>query len=506
MAKKIIVLAAALVLIAAGYYILERQRATEPEEAIQISSPSDAIPAIDGVSAYMLVQVDDTDSLHSAMSYLPVLADAIGRLPLPNGTLGEPPDARRIAEAVDFLSKARELVGAADAMALYVASADVPAVYVSMFVDDEKFDPLVADGDRQLTRMEEWTGRAGDGGAWILNQATPEGDALYMTRRHIGDKSVVNISGEEEGLDAMLAAVSDPSKRVIAERRTEETNFFRIKLEEPAGMGEWFVGETELSWSRSDEHVAIRWFSDMFEDISGMTTSGNFEPAPPPILGDGELAMLASADPMFFIHTMFPNEEDPAKAFFERFGMGITAQFAGELEAIMRECRISAAVVTNGDAVSTAYLVIDTAAERALDRLYGMASLFLGSGRELAGWDSILNIPTGTPINAIAARRGGTILIGVGDFEEYTRSAKTHGNLETVTSKSNVFGITAVPGRLNVSEGFLASMLRAGVLNFLEPFLPFAELGDNADLDWVDHFTATQSMNGGIGVDIYLRK
>ena len=72
--KKFTALAAAVILIVVGYYIAQQKMEPKPipEEAPQeISSPSDAIPSVEGVSAYMLMEVDDTRSLYSVLSFLP---------------------------------------------------------------------------------------------------------------------------------------------------------------------------------------------------------------------------------------------------------------------------------------------------------------------------------------------------------------------------------------------------------------------------------------------------
>jgi hypothetical protein len=327
-----------------------------------------------------------------------------------------------------------------------------------------------------------------------------------MTRLYIGETSVVNIANGEKAVEVMSEAALNPSKRLKIEQLTEEPNFIRIKLDEPAEMDGRKIGETELSWSWSDEHVSIRWFSDIFSGISDRVVSGDFTPQAPPVMGNGELAVLASVDPMFLIYTILPNEDDPAKAFFERFGRGFPSQFAGDLEAILRQSRVSAVAVTSGDAVNTAYITIDTAAEETLDKLYSIANLFFGGGNELEGWDSVLNIPTGTPLNAIVARRGGTVMIGLGDFEEYMYSVEISGNLEKITSKSNAFGVTVVPGRLKISEGIMAGILRSGVEAYLERLPDISALGDTANFDRIDHFTVTQTMDGRMNIDIYVRK
>jgi len=497
---------AAIILIVVGYHFAQQKTVPKPGEltVTEISSPSDAIPSVEGISAYMLMNVSDTGSLHSALSVLPDLVDKMGKIPRPDGIPDE--DACKTAETIVFSAKVRDLVGASDAIALYVTSADVLGLYVSMFVDDKKFDPLIKSGDRQLARTEEWTERKGDGDAWILRSDASSDDVLYVTRRHFGETSVVNFAREEKAIEAMAEAAADPSKRLQMENLPGEPNFIRIKLDEPAEINGLKLSETELSWSRSDEQVSIRWSSDMFDGVSDRIVSGDFTPNPPPIMGNGELALLASVDPMFVIYSILPDEDDPVKAFSERFVRGIPAQFAGDLEAILRQCRVSAAVVTSGDVVCTAYVTIDTAAEETLDKLYGIASLFLGGGKELEGWDSALNVPTGTQLNAIAARRGGTVLFGAGDFEEYRHSAEISGDLEVITSVSNIFGVKALPSRLKLNEGVIAGMLQSNIEAYLERIPCIMEFCDTLDFDRVDHVTVTQAVNVVVKIDIYMRK
>ena len=510
MGKKYTAIIAAVILIAVGYYFARQRSAveTEVETPREISSASDAIPLVEGVTAYMLMETRDTGSLSSALSIIPDFVDRMSRFPMPGGIPGT--DAGNIAEAIDFLALMRDFADVSEAMAIYATSSDVTTrLYVSMFVDDEKFDSLIESRDRQWQSApaEEWTNHGGEGDAWILRPGMPEFDAdtLYVTRLRIGDKSVVNIAGEEEAIQGMRAAAADPSKRVNIERQTDEPNFIRIKLDEPVGIEGQQLNETELAWRRSDENISIRWYSDIFDDISDSIESGDFTPQAPPVIGHGELALLASIDPMFLIYTILRNEDDPAKAFFERVGRGIPAQFAGDLETILRQCRVSAAIVTSGNALSTAYLTIETAEEGAIDRLFGIASLFLG-GRELEGWDSALNVPTGTPLNAIVARRGGTVMFGAGDFEEYGYSAAIPRDLEAVTSRANAFGLTAIPSRLKVNEGFFANMLMSEIESFLDYFPEVAKLGGAGDFDWIDRFTVTQAMDGRVYIDISVRK
>jgi hypothetical protein len=472
-----------------------------------MASPGEAIPSADGAEARIFMEVGDTRSLSSAVSFVSAILGRTIDAPMPDAISGM--QSPNVGRTVDALKTIRDFIDASSSIAMLATttSGDVSGLYVSMFVDDEKFDPLVKSGDGRAVRVEEWAGRGGD--AWIMrpSDGASSADVLYVTRVRAGDKSVVSIADDPKSIEEMSQAAANPARRLTVSRKTEGPNFVSVKFDPSLALEELKLGETETSWNVMDDRVAIQWFSDLYSGVASRLASRDFAPSAPPVLGEGELALLASADPSFFIYTMFPNADDPVKSFFGRYGKGIPSQLTEDLEAILNKCRISVAVATKGKSVSTAYLVLDTAAESSLDKLYGIASLLLGSGRQLDGWDSVLSVPTGTSVSALVARRGGTLLLGAGEFEEYGKIAEASGDIvERIASPSSMFGLTAFPNRLMVSEGVIAQALSSGLSGLARDAGSLAAFRDIIDVGKIDRFDLTQSIDGRTDINIFLRK
>jgi hypothetical protein len=295
------------------------------------------------------------------------------------------------------------------------------------------------------------------------------------------------------------------------ERKTEGPNFAGFTSMKPLEATEELTwNEAEVSWNISEERVAIQWFSDLFDGFARLA-SRDFAPASTPMMGEGNLAFFGTADPAFFIYAMFPNERDSIKSFVNRFGKQIPAvvlaQFAGDIEAILRQCRISAVLVTKDEAVNTAYLLVDTAAARSVDKLYGLASLFLGAGMRLERWDSAHIVPTGANASALVAKKGGTILVGWGDFYEYERTGAVSADVVKIAALSEgAFGVTAIPRHLRVKEGPIADILADALGEYSERAGVLGEFKDALDYERVENFTLNQSFGGRLDIDITLRK
>jgi hypothetical protein len=319
---------------------------------------------------------------------------------------------------------------------------------------------------------------------------------------------VVYVGNDEKSVDGMSSAAADPGKRLEMPRSTEGSNFVRINFETPMEVGGLRLSETETSWNVSGDHVTIQWFSDVYKDVSAGLASRDFAPESAPVMGEGDPAFLAVLDPAFFIYTMFPGETDPIKSFLNQYGRAIPPQFAGELEAILRQCRLSVVLVTKGESVSTAYARLDTTANESIDKLYDIASLLVGGNTELDGWESAFKLPAGAGISAIAAKKKGAMFVGAGDLEDFTKAVVVSGDMEKTASPSNVFGMTVTPPLLGVKEGALARMLAdaiAGIVKRAEDSGVFA-LGDMGGFSKIDSFNLRHSINGRMDIDIILRK
>jgi hypothetical protein len=498
--RKVTAVIAALLLIGVGVYVVSNKTSPGVPGGEKIS-PRMAIPSIDGSGAHLYLEVTDTQSLASIVSFTSRMIAKSDELAIPGA------DAPNVVKAAVILGEVKDFIDASKSVALCATSDDVEGLFISMFVDDAKFDPLVASGDGREVRAEAWTERGAD--SWILRRSSDgetSGDALYVTRRRVGGESVVNMSNNAQSIDAMSSAMLGQSARFATERRTELPNFFRMKLTEPVVAEGLKFTEAEASWNRAPDLVATQWFSDLYAGVGERMASRDFSPAAPPLLGKGEVALIASLDPAFFIYTMLPGEADPVGSFFKRFVSGGSAlPFAEDFEAIVRQCRVSAAIVTSGNSVETAYLALDTKATGALDKLFGMAGMFLGAGMELNGWSTALSIPSGGGVKVLLARRDGIVVLGVGEFGKYGVSMDVPEYARKIVSSSNAMGVYVNPSRLDVSEGALAEMISNSISDAVKQSDAFDILKDWFDLDNVDNITLTQEMNGRADVNIILR-
>ena len=237
MGKKFTALAAAVILVAVGAYIVHKQTSgPTPGLTAQITSPGDAIPSAGEAEARVFVEVGDTASLSSAVSFVSAVLGRTEDAPMPDAIPGM--SSSNVGRTVEVLNTIRDFIDASSSIAMLATatSDDVSGLYVSMFVDDGKFDPLVKSGDGRAVRVEEWAERGGD--AWIMR---PSGDAasadvLYVTRARAGDKSVVNIADDPKSIEAMSQAAASPARRLTVSRRTEGPNFISVKFNPPLGL------------------------------------------------------------------------------------------------------------------------------------------------------------------------------------------------------------------------------------------------------------------------------
>jgi hypothetical protein len=470
--KKIIPAALALlVLIAAGLFavksgIVKFPPGIGPKNAI--SSPEEALPDVGGSDAYVLASVADTASLSSAISIVSGVLSSAGEWPgLPDAAANLSGD--EFKTALSALGYLKNFVDTSTELAVYVTSSDVSELYVSMFADDQKFDSFIAGKDLGALRVNEWkTDKADDGNAWMLD--SPLGERgnkplFYVTRRRVGDFSLVNIATKEDGIDRMRLAASDASKRLGVTRSTEGPNFVKVRFKEPLRIENWTLGEAETSWESSGAKLRIQSFSDMYDRMISASISRDFVPTRPPILGEGELVLLATFDPVLYGRSILPGEEDPIGVLVDTYGSSIPAELAGDLKSILRNCRISSVLVAdkNSDAPQIAYIALETSAVGSVDKLYGLASMFLGAGKELEGWESAYSIAASDQLNIVLVRRGGMVLLGVGKLDDYAKNLAVSPEIENFVSPSNVVGAYATSRLLDLKGEFMTKSIFEGI-------------------------------------------
>ncbi|MDR1966420.1 MAG: hypothetical protein LBQ36_06890 [Synergistaceae bacterium] len=511
MGKKTIAAVAALILIAGVAYAVKSGVIAEllgggEEVSKAIESAGEAIPGVSGEGGeYVFMSVSDTRTLSGATALLSAVleADDGGRV---SNLLGDG-DLKR---ALAVLDSANSFVGMSSEMALFVSSADVPEVYLSLFADAGEFDRFVASGDSKFLRIDEWdAGEAAKGtDAWKLRYvggASEDKDVFYMTRRTVGDKCLVNIAADEAGIGMMKSAAEDPAKRFSAPRATEGPNYALMRLKDNVLRGVSGDINEEMSWVASEDGMAVRSFSGSYASIAPRSPSDDFKPLPTPILGEGALAMLFTFDLGSLSQLLPQGYDDPFEKLFGT-NSGLPADLAANLTAIAKSCRLSAVVVDKGGDIGTAYLVIETPERETVDKLYAMATLFLGEASGLEGWDSAYDIPLGPMLNAVLARRGDAVLLGVGEFADYGKSLAVSPDIEEMASPANVIGLALTSRLFEINGGELGQEFRQGMGQAFEDFGMPSSIRALLNLDEIEYFGARQNIDGKGAIDVIWRK
>jgi hypothetical protein len=325
-----------------------------------------------------------------------------------------------------------------------------------------------------------------------------------MTKRVNGGGTLVNLASGEEGIGRMMEAAGDASKRFVPVRNTEGPNFYLLKLPESVGEGVWKLSESELSWAFSENALRLRSYSDLFGEVASSLASRDMTSEKLPILGTGDIAFLATVDIGFLFRVFLPNESDPVGVILEKAKAGaIPAEIVSEMNAILSQSRLSAVIVANGAEVGSAYIVLDTAAGGSVDKLYGLASFILGGGTALEGWDSAYPIPLNAKTKALLARKGGRVMFGFGDIENYRQAVEISRDVEEAASFDNVIGYyVSVPRLSAMKEGELARPFIEGWEKGMEqPGIP-GELFESASLDIIDTLRLRQNLDGHGEIDI----
>ena len=494
----IVVLVFALVAITAfggaGKYVLPSGEAAPREDTAEVFSPEQAIPASQSTNL-RIAGIKDTRSIRKMMPYILLFGEAISR----DLTLGG--GGEDIAKGLSFIGRTEVFWDTADSVAVSVVSDD--RFYASLSVDGEKFDKLMQGGFGGLLTLEKWDGAKVSYGrdAWIVKPSSPEitGGPFYMTRWSAGGRDAINIASGTEEIGEMAEAVKNPEKRLRVARLTEGENFISANLENRMEIGDFSVGQAETSWSLKDNLLEIRSYSDAYEPIASRLAGRTFSPEVAPTLGDGEVALFAAVDPALCCSVLFPAEPDPIK---KALGLwGVPQEFSADIEAILANCRISAVVVAKDQALGTAYLAIETEARGSLDMLYMLAQSMLAEMEavnpvQLGGWDSAFELRLDSQLKAIAARREGMVLMGLGEAVSFGKQAGVPAGAVPPADASRVFAVTAVSRILEVKAPGSEKTARELIEEYLASLNLSEALRATAWLDQIDRLDFTHFLDG----------
>jgi hypothetical protein len=476
-----------------------------------------AMPDVGDADLFTYLKVVDTESLSFSITALSGFLGSLGSIAGDDDELGIGGlDEGSMEQVTSFLDFVRDFVDTADELSLVSASSDAGEFYLSFYTSADKFNLFITEGD--IVRAEPWeTARASSGDAWLLRPLLDIGDdakSFYMTRRPIGDRSLVFVSLKEDGLDRMERALSDPSARYTPSRMAQGDNVVLAKFKAPIEVEGQRLSVSEVGWSRSDSSLKIDSYSDMYDAAAAKITSPDAAGSRPPILGDGDLAFFASVYMPFYFNLIFPGEEYPVRAFLEKAGGGaVPREIASYIEAILDEARISVALTVKDEEPNTAYIVIESGAKSAVDGVFSLAGLFLGPNKaDLDGWDSAYSVNTGKSFDILLAKRGNIMLAGIGAADDYTAELpiSVSDEMEEITAPSNMFSLRFVP---TVVKGELADAFtegyEEGLRNALAGNTPGGALIENfrgaLKFDRIEKITLRQTTDGHSYADIALK-
>jgi hypothetical protein len=485
----------------------------------KIYAPEDAMPAVPGDEEILVVKISDARSLPVVAPFASYLAEELGSAGEEWGAAQM--DIYAISKALSFFGKARDFLDASESLALLAASGSAARFYASLSVSGERFDKLAAGKGPGRVRLEKWNAPEVPAGAegWALKSSAPEtpGGALYMTRVKAGARGAVNIASDKKAAGEMAAASKNPEKRLRISRKTDGENFVRISLLKPFetnGEKKGFSpGRSEISWNVTDGGLNVRSNLEMLERAAervaaGRVSAGTFSHETVPILGNGELVTFASVDPALFLYAALPNEPEPIKFAAEQCVGFLPSLSEADLESVLKNCRISAAVVAKGETPDAAYMVLETEAGEAVDRLFEAFAALLDSPVSLSGWDSAFEFDLGQGLKAVAAKKGGMFLVGLGERSSFGRRASIPADIIPPPDASGGLGFAMTRRLLSLRAPWIEGTLEEALEENLGEWDIPEELRDflRRRLDELDRFVLTQSSGGGGEMNITLKE
>jgi hypothetical protein len=380
---------------------------------------------------HFFISASDTRALSSLISRAAESARRIAASGVP-GAYGTASSQDLLTRAV-ILDSLGALIGIADEVTVYSPFRGDNRTYAAFAVDDAKFDALMAGMPENRFRVMS---RPGD--AWTIEISG--GSALYVTRSHSGGRSLLRASNSEEGLKEMEGAAADPSMRLSLPRKTDGKNRVSVKFATPV-LGRGFsIGEAESSWSSDSDGVRVRYFTDL-STRGPYGLKSDFIPETVPLFGEGRLTLFASANPAYLLRAAYPDAADPVNAALESIEGRVTPAMLSDIEAILRNCRLSAAVVAKGNLIGTAYVLLDTDKLESLGRFFSFAGMFLKKTAGPDEWETYdLPMKNG---RAFLARRGRFVMMGLGDARAYSARPDLPANAAGMCAASCGAGIFA---------------------------------------------------------------
>lgn len=469
--KKMLLLVAALLVVAAGAYAL--WGSFGPGATVKVTEElgaEAALPAYDKEKQHLVMRVRDVEEMRKGLRFFselmpfiddPMIQEAMDEayedMEVPEG-LDPMENLRKMRAGMAYLRFLDSFFAAADEFALLLAG-DVAGV--SFFTDEGKFAALMSDPQGVLNGASSWTtdlAKEGDEALVVKTQLPSPDDyenatewEFYVLKRVQGERTQVLLSSSEAGLGRLTRAWSDPSARAAVERHLEQGNYLQYRLDMPTYAG----GQTlpifaELAWEGDGAMTRLDSFVDSPSMIAEAKTSG-LEGEAVPLYGRGEAVYLSTIDFAYLFSIGFPGVEDPAGFFLSMMessaGQKIPPQFAGDVRALLTGSRISTGVFMEKDRMmpSTAYLLIEMNDEAVLNKYFSLASLMLAP-TEIEGWERALSTQIDAETTATMALDGKRLLLGLGQPGIYGARAEMPDEMKALPDKGVLFGLYLSPG------------------------------------------------------------
>ncbi|MDR1481968.1 MAG: hypothetical protein LBI74_05020 [Synergistaceae bacterium] len=434
------------------------------------AGPVLALPKVQPADEFALVRVENPSIFRGKLGwFVSILPDA----PHINGetTLLWGGLARGVEKYRDAVRSISGILDVADDLSALVVSGDSGMrLYMSFFSDAGEFGRWLADGDGASLSPLKWeTKYAGKNDeAWTMTvDATLFSDSisLYAIKRRYSSYDLVIISDSEEGIVKMNDAEKKNGARLEIKRHNSGPDYVQLHARLPMhGRDGTTSSVSEIAWVEDDNSAHMQVYSDAFPSMTERSVPKSGLKGNLPMLGKGDLALVSAVDVPFLCFSMFPTAADPVGVFLSNFTSGrLSNAQTQDLTTILEHGRISVVVVADPskNEPSVAYVVVESDAAESMDRLFSLASLFLGSPVNLPGWKSAYSSPMVRGQSVIAARRSNAILFGIGRAEEYTQSLTIPEDIGDFADPHDLVNIVARRSFIDIAEYLLGDAARA---------------------------------------------
>ncbi|MDR3355087.1 MAG: hypothetical protein LBO21_08620 [Synergistaceae bacterium] len=433
------------------------------------AGPVFVLPKVQPGAEYALVRIENPGIFHGKLgwlaSMLPDVAYVDGKATLRWGGL-----TREMEKYGDVLRPISSILGVADDLSLLAVSDDSGArLYASFFSEAGEFGRWLADGDGVSLSPSKWeTKHAGrNDEAWTMVVDTPlssEPIKLYSIKRRHSGSDLVMISDSEEGIVGMMDAAKRSGARLEIKRYNSGLDYVQLHARIPLrGKAGTASSVSEIAWVEDDTSAHLQSYSNAFSSMTERSVPKSGLEGNLPMLGSGDVTMIAAADVPFMCFSMFPAASNPVEVFLSNLASGSfpLAQMQ-DITAILESGRVSVVVVTDRlkNEPSAAYIVVESKAAESMDRVFALASLFLGSPVDLPGWNSAYSSSIVGWQSVIAARRSDTILFGIGRAEEYAQSPTIPEDIGDFADPHDLVNIVARKPFIDVAEYFFGNAAR----------------------------------------------